>query len=185
MHTQRLTRSTYCPGMSHDTAGRLFVTGGNNAEVTSIYDFPSATWTKGPDMKHARGYHASTITSEGNIFTIGGSFSGDIGGENNVLLKDGEVFRQNTGTWDLLPGALVQPMLTRDVQGAYRSDNHDWLHTWLHGWVLQAGPSTNMNWYDTKAQGEIQPAGTRTAGFDQMNRVVSKINRVAYDEARY
>ena len=162
--------------MSQDIDGRLFVTGGNNAEVTSIYDSAAAAWLPGPRMNIARGYHASAVTSSGDIFTIGGSFSGGNGGEGNVPFKDGEVFRQATGTWDMLPGAKVQAMLTQDVQGAYRTDNHAHLHTWLDGWIFQAGPSTNMNWYDTKGQGQVQPAGRRTAGFDQMNGMVSNID---------
>ena len=159
--------------MSHDLNGRFFVTGGNNAEVTSVYDFALAAWTKAPNMNVARGYHSTAVTSNGDVFAIGGSFSGGYGGVDGTPLKNGEVFRQGTGTWDMLLGADVRAMLTVDAQGPYRTDNHGWLHTWLDGWIFQAGPSTAMNWYDTKGQGQVQPAGRRTAGFDQMNGTVS------------
>lgn len=74
--------------MSHDTIGRLFVTGGNNAKVTSIYDFGAADRIKGaPKMNIRRRCHSSTVAVEGNIFTIGGSFSDGIGDENGQPLR--------------------------------------------------------------------------------------------------
>lgn len=77
----------FCPGMTSDADGKIFVSGGQNAEVTSIYDFETQSWTRGPDMALARGCQSSCITSKGEIFQIDGSFSGGIGGQNNIPLK--------------------------------------------------------------------------------------------------
>ena len=42
------------------------VTGGNNAEKTSIYK-EGEGWVPGPDMNIPRGYHASATTSTGDV----------------------------------------------------------------------------------------------------------------------
>ncbi len=55
------------------------------------------------------------------VFVIGGSYSGGTGD------KTGEVYSSADNTWKLLPGADVAPILTNDLQGIYRADNHAWL----------------------------------------------------------
>ncbi|KAG5988412.1 hypothetical protein E4U54_004669 [Claviceps lovelessii] len=146
----------FCPGISIDGRGKLVVTGGNAAEKTSLYDFATDSWTVGPQMKVPRGYQASATLSDGRVFTIGGSWSG------GQSFKNGEVYDPAAGTWTLLNGADVKPMLTKDKQGVYRSDNHAWLFGWKDGSVFQAGPSTAMNWYNTKGSGGVSPAGQRS-----------------------
>ena len=160
----------FCPGLSMDATGRPFVTGGNDADKTSIYDPDSKTWTAGPGMQLARGYQSSATLSDGRIFTIGGSWSGGQGG------KNGEIYSPTANTWTLLPGCPVAPMLTQDTQGVYRQDNHGWLFGWTSGSVFQAGPSKAMNWYGTTGGGNQTSAGPRANDADSMNG-----NAVMYD----
>ncbi|EXK84413.1 galactose oxidase [Fusarium oxysporum f. sp. raphani 54005] len=145
----------FCPGISMDGNGQVVVTGGNDAQKTSLYDSSSDSWIPGPDMKVARGYQSSATLSNGRVFTIGGSWSG------GIFEKNGEVYDPSSKTWTSLPGALVKPMLTADQQGLYRSDNHGWLFGWKKGSVFQAGPSTAMNWYYTTGNGGVKSAGKR------------------------
>ncbi|KAM0193534.1 hypothetical protein ACHAPQ_005902 [Fusarium lateritium] len=145
----------FCPGISMDGTGQIVVTGGNDAEKTSLYDSSSDKWIPGPDMKVARGYQSSATLSNGRVFTIGGSWSG------GSFEKNGESYDPSSKTWTSLPGALVKPMLTADKQGIYRSDNHAWLFGWKKGSIFQAGPSTAMNWYYTDGKGGVKPAGKR------------------------
>jgi galactose oxidase len=112
----------FCPGMSQLGDGRIVVTGGDNAEITSIYDPATNDWTRGPNMKISRGYQSQTTLSNGGIFTIGGSWSGGNGG------KNGEIYDPSSNTWTLLNGASVSNMLTADKAGSYRADNHAWLY---------------------------------------------------------
>ncbi len=49
--------------------------------------------------------------STGNVFVIGASWSGGEGG------KNGELYNSAAGTWNILSGAPVAPMLTADAQG--------------------------------------------------------------------
>lgn len=162
----------FCPGISIDQNGRPLVTGGNNAEKTSIYDPSSDAWTPGGNMVTPRGYQASAALSDGRIFTIGGSWSG---GQGN---KNGEIFSLGTNSWSSLPGCPVAPMLTADAQGVYRADNHGWLFGWKGSSVFQAGPSKAMNWYGTSGRGSQGAAGTRAADGDSMCG-----NAVMYDAA--
>lgn len=153
----------FCPGISALSDGRIVITGGSDAAVTSIYDPASNAFTRGPDMKIARGYQTSTTLSNGKIFTIGGSYSGGIGG------KTGEVFDPSSNTWTVLPGADVSQMLTTyDAEGAWRTDNHGWLFSWKNGAVFQAGPSRQMHWYSTTGSGGVTSAGTRDPDSDAM-----------------
>lgn len=152
----------FCPGVSLDFNGRTMITGGNNAQRTSIYDPNSNTWISGPNMQISRGYQASATMSDGRTFVIGGSWSGGQGG------KNGEVYNPATGAWTRLPRALVGPMLTRDAQGVYRADNHGWLFGWKDGCVFQAGPSVAMNWYCTAGGGSQVAAGNRGSDTDSM-----------------
>ena len=172
--TQRTVTNTqhdmFCPGISMDANGRTVVTGGNNAEKTSIYDFTSDGWIPGGNMVTPRGYQSSATLSNGNIFTIGGSWSG---GQGN---KNGEVFNPGSNSWSALPGCPVAPMLTADAQGVYRADNHAWLFGWKGGSVFQAGPSKAMNWYGATGSGSQSAAGTRTGDGDAMCA-----NAVMYD----
>ncbi|KAF5002023.1 hypothetical protein FGRMN_634 [Fusarium graminum] len=146
----------FCPGISMDGEGQIVVTGGNDAKKTTILD-TDGNWVPGPDMQIARGYQASATTSDGRVFTIGGSWSGPRGG------KNGEIYDPKAKTWTSLPKCLVGPMLTKDKEGVYKADNHGWLFGWKKGSVFQAGPSTAMNWYytDRGTQGNTKAAGTR------------------------
>ncbi|KAI4190030.1 MAG: hypothetical protein L6R41_001049 [Letrouitia leprolyta] len=170
--TQRIVTNTqhdmFCPGLSLDANGRPFVTGGNDAAELSIYD--GTNWIAGPNMVKARGYQASATLSNGNVFTIGGSWSG---GQGN---KDGEVWNAATNSWSLLAGCPVAPMLTADAAGVYRADNHGWLFGWKSGSVFQAGPSKAMNWYTATGTGAQKPAGLRGTDPDAMNG-----NAIMYD----
>jgi len=135
--------------------GRIIITGGSDAEATSIYSPATNEFTRGPDMKVARGYQTSATLSNGQVFTIGGSYSGPRGG------KNGEVYNPATNKWTMLPKAAVNVMLTTDREGVWREDNHAWLFGWKNGSVFQAGPSKKQHWYGTSGEGSVVEAGTR------------------------
>ena len=145
----------FCPGTANLADGRLLVNGGNTNSKTSIYDSFSRQWIQANPMKIARGYQSNTVLSNGNVFTIGGSWSGGLGN------KDGELWSSSAEDWKKLPGVKVEPILGDDPQGIYRSDNHAWLFAVQKGWVFHAGPSAQMNWIDTNGIGQIISAGNR------------------------
>ena len=164
--SQRIVTNTqhdmFCEGLALDQKGRIISTGGNSAPKTSIFTPSAQAWSSAPNMNTPRGYHSQVSLSNGNVFTIGGSWSG---GEGN---KNGEVYSVTSNTWTALPGCPVAPMLTNDAQGVYRADNHGWLFGWKQGWVFQAGPSKAMNWYNTNGKGGQQAAGARGNDEDSM-----------------
>lgn len=172
--TQRIVTNTdhdmFCPGLSLDFGGKVFVTGGNDNTRCSYYDPPFDQWLHCPDMNIGRGYQAQTTISDGRTFVIGGSWSGGQGG------KNGELYSPNGNTWYPLPGCPVGPMLTADNGGVFRADNHGWLFAWSDRTVFQAGPSSAMNWYGTDGQGSQAGAGFRANDGDSMNG-----NAVMYD----
>ncbi|MET3920340.1 discoidin domain-containing protein [Arthrobacter sp. UYEF20] len=152
----------FCPGTSLLPDGRIMVSGGSSSTKTSLYNPATNTWSPGPDMKIARGFHSNVTTSTGEVFTIGGSWSGGIGN------KNGEVWSA-AGGWRKLPNVLVDNILTDDPRGGFTSDNHPWLFAAPGGRVFHAGPSRQMNWISTTGQGSITSAGLRADSADAMN----------------
>ncbi|MBW5481472.1 DUF1929 domain-containing protein [Streptomyces bambusae] len=160
----------FCPGTAMLADGRVLVTGGSNAEKASIYDPATDQWSATTDMNIARGYQAMTLLSTGEAFVLGGSWSG------GARDRGGEVWNPAGRTWRTLTGVPATPALTADPAGAYRADNHMWLHATSGGKVLQLGPSKQMNWISTAGTGSITAAGTRADSQDAMTG-----NAVAYD----
>ena len=157
----------FCPGISLDADGNIVVTGGNDSKNTSTYHPARPSWVGASQMVIARGYQSSATLGDGRVFTIGGSWSGGTGG------KVGEIYSPATDKWTLLPGCDVTPMLTKDNQGVYRSDNHAWLFAYKNNSVFQAGPSRQMNWYDVGGKGSYKGAGSRAADGDSSKSLSS------------
>jgi galactose oxidase len=63
------------------------------------------------------------------VFLLGGSWSGGLGG------KGGELFTPagSANGWTLLQGVSAEPILTKDPEGVYRADNHGWFFGWSGG----------------------------------------------------
>jgi galactose oxidase len=152
----------FCPGVSLLPDGRILISGGGDSAKTTLYNPATNTWTSGPNMKIARGYQSNVTTSTGEVFTIGGSWSGGIGN------KIGEVWSA-AGGWRTLANVPVDSILTDDPGGAFRTDNHAWLFAAPGGRVFHAGPSNQMNWISTTGQGSITSAGLRADSLDAMN----------------
>jgi len=169
LEVSNTNHNMFCPGVAILANGDIMVTGGLSDQQTSIYSPATNTWSAGPQMNIGRGYQAMTLLSNGQAFTLGGSWSGGLGG------KLGEIWSPNGG-WRELTGVPATPMYTQDAQGVYRADNHGWFIATSGGNVLQAGPSQQMNWITTTGAGSITPAGDRGTSADAMNG-----NAVYYD----
>lgn len=177
--TARTVSNTYhqmfCPGTAMLADGRIQVNGGSTGASSSLFDFNTGSWSPTPWMNVPRGYQAAVTLSNGNVFSIGGSWpSPDITED-----KTGELWTVDDGTWTLLPGIPATPIRTADPEGVYRADNHAWLFAMTDGWVLQAGPSKMMHWIDTRGTGHIYPIGLRADDTDKMNG-----NAVMYDAVK-
>jgi galactose oxidase len=157
----------FCPGTAMLPDGQLLVNGGTSSKKTSLYNPGTDTWTKGAQMNIPRGYNASTTLDNGNVFTIGGSWS--VTGPSIAEKKNGEVWSPATG-WTALPGLPVDPIIGADPGGVYRGDNHAWLFALEKGLVFHAGPSSQMNWFKTTGpNGSYLSAGKRATDPYSMN----------------
>ncbi|TLD09604.1 hypothetical protein PspLS_11727 [Pyricularia sp. CBS 133598] len=145
----------FCPGISQLADGRILIQGGSDADAVSVYDPNTDQFTREANLKIARGYQSACTLSNGEVFTIGGAYSGERRG------KEGEIYDPTANAWEVLKGADVKPMLTKDHEGIWREDNHAWLFAWRNGSVFQAGPSKTQHWYGTKGYGAVVNAGTR------------------------
>ncbi len=147
----------FCSGIAFLPDGRLMVVGGSSSSHTELYDYTARTWSAASPLGIARGYNSAVTLSTGNIFTIGGSWSG------SGLPKDGELWSPSTG-WEPT-GISVDTVLAKDIGDAalgyvLYGDNHPWLFAMPNGTVFHAGPSPQMNWFDPD-KGTAVSAGTR------------------------
>jgi hypothetical protein len=143
----------FCPGIAVLPDGRVLVNGGSSSPKTSIYSPTANAWTAAAEMNVPRGYEADTLLSNGDVFTLGGSWSGGEGG------KSGEIW--SAAGWTLYSGIPETNIVGPDPQGIYRGDNHLWMFAQSNGAVFQAGPSAQMNWITTAGSGSITSAGNR------------------------
>jgi galactose oxidase len=144
----------FCPGTAVLPDGRVLINGGTSSPKTTLYQPSTNSWSIGAEMHVPRGYEGDTVLSNGAVLTLGGSWSGGVGG------KTGEVWTPNTG-WTLMPGIPETNVIGPDPQGIYRGDNHLWLFAVGNGAVFHAGPSAQMNWITTAGSGSIRSAGNR------------------------
>src|SRR5262249_36023597 len=136
----------FCPGTTMLADGRLLVNGGSSSSKTSIFDPRTGIWSASNLMNIPRGYEGDTLLSTSEVLTLGGSWSGGVGG------KNAELWASGTG-WRLLPGVPIDPFIGPDPKGVYFGDNHLWLIAQSDGWVFHAGPAAAMHWIDTKNGG--------------------------------
>jgi galactose oxidase len=176
----------FCPGTALLGDGRLLVNGGSSSSRTSIYNPGTNAWAASGTMNVSRGYNADALLANGRVFTIGGSWSGGQGG------KLGEVWAASSGAWSRRTGIPATAMTAPDPAGVYRGDNHAWLFATGNGVVFHAGPSVEMNWFDTAGSGTTTPAGPRSTDSYSMcgSAVMYDVNRIlklggapAYDNA--
>ncbi|SAK60161.1 oxidase [Caballeronia temeraria] len=159
----------FCPGIANLPDGRIFVTGGLSVRLTSIYSPSTGTWSASDQMNLPRGYQGSLTLSNGNVFLVGGSWSGGIGG------KSGETWTPGSG-WRINSAIIDDYIYTNDAAGPFRGDNHAWMFAVANGRVFHAGPSRAMHWFDTAGNGSVTAAGNRGSDNDAMNG-----NAVMYD----
>ncbi len=162
----------FCTGTTNLADGRLFINGGISAANTSIFDPVTSAWTTGPAMNIPRGYQANTLTQDGSVLTLGGSWSGGVGN------KHGEIWTAGGG-WRRLTGVPIDPFLSPDPSRNFGGDSHFWLIPAGNGKVFHPGPGVNMHWIDTNGNGRVIDAGVR--GDDQFS--VSG-NTVMYDAGK-
>ncbi len=157
----------FCPGIAILPNGEIIVAGGDSDAATSIYNPATDSWSKASPLNIPRGYNGMTLLSNGDVFTLGGSWSG-------AGPKTGEVWSPTAG-WHVLPDVPETSILTGDDQ-RYLADSYGWFFATSNGNVLQAGPSAEMHWITTSGAGSITPAGPRGNSKDAMQG-----NAVYYD----
>ena len=158
----------FCPGTALLSDGRILVNGGSSNRATSIFDPKTGIWSKSNLMNIPRGYEGNTLLSTGEVLTLGGSWSGGVGGKNAELWASGK-------GWRLLPGVPIDPFV-----GSPQSSGDE--HLWLAqsgGWVFHAGPAAEMHWIDTNGSGAIVDAGPRGDDAFAING-----NAVVYDTGK-
>jgi galactose oxidase len=151
----------FCPGTARLPDGKVLVNGGSSSPKTTIYDPVSNTWSASGAMNVPRGYNSDVVLPTGDVFTLGGSWSGP-----GCTDRIGEVWSSSQNAWSPRTGISAQPIVGPDPEDQgwpciYRGDNHAWLFTTSNGRIFHAGPSAQMNWITTSASGAITSAGNR------------------------
>lgn len=152
----------FCPGTALLGDGRVLVTGGSGAEVTSIYNPALGAWSRDANLNVGRGYNTAVTLFDGRVLTLGGTWSGG-GGD-----KYGEIWTDGLG-WKAFAGASALPLENGFSDG--RGNQHAWLIPTPDGRVLSAGPSPQMQWYSFSGNGSYTSAGSRANDLASQNAV--------------
>lgn len=163
----------FCPGTTNLADGRLLVSGGLSAAKTSIFDPSSGQWSRGAQMNIPRGYQANTLLQNGSVLTLGGSWSGAMGG------KDAEIWSPDSGAWRTLRGIPIEPFYSANDPAPFGGDSHFMLFSAGNGKVFHAGPGVNMHWLNPNGDGAYTPAGRRGDDEYSING-----NAVMYDSGK-
>jgi hypothetical protein len=129
----------FCPATAYLPDGRILISGGSNNERVSIYD--NGVWKRGADTVLGRGYHSATVTVDGRVFTMGGSWHEKKSMEDvswfvwliryNLFKwwfdifapwsrKDGEIWNPTTDQWTLMKGNKCEgSIVTNDSAGQF------------------------------------------------------------------
>lgn len=145
----------FCPGTTNLPDGRLLVNGGISAARTSLFDPATGAWTSSGNMNIPRGYQSNTLLADGRVLTLGGSWSGGVGG------KHAEVWSPS-GSWSRLTGVPVDPFLVAEAGQTFPMDSHMMLTPAANGKVFHAGPGQSMHWIDPTGNGKVTNAGLRS-----------------------
>src|SRR5262249_36058600 len=117
----------FCPGTARLPDGRVLVNGGSSSPKTTIYDPVANTWSASGVMNVPRGYNSDVLLPTGDVFTLGGSWSGSV-----CTDKIGEVWSSLQNGWTARTGISAQPITGPDG-GTWpcinQGDNHLWLFT--------------------------------------------------------
>jgi hypothetical protein len=80
--TEQLVTATnhdmFCPGTTFLPNGKVMISGVSNSNATSFFDYQNNQWSVGPQMIIAHGYQAHTLFANGEVFSFGGRWSGDL-----------------------------------------------------------------------------------------------------------
>ncbi|HHS95269.1 MAG TPA: hypothetical protein ENJ45_01675, partial [Phaeodactylibacter sp.] len=146
----------FCPGVTTLPDGRILASGGSSSDKSSIYDPYTGGWSTNDPLNIPRGYQSQVTLASGATFTIGGSWSGGVGG------KDAEVWSEKSG-WYKLPGVPVDVVTDGVVsnQPTKQDDYFSWLWVAPNGKLFHAGPSASMHWIDPEGVGSYSYAGER------------------------
>jgi galactose oxidase len=101
--------SVFCSGHTFLPDGKLLVAGGHHFKdgfgerTATIFNGPTDTWTKGPNMNDGRWYPTATALANGDVLVVGGSAQFGEEARPNPLPQ---VWQTATSTWRDLTGAI-------------------------------------------------------------------------------
>jgi galactose oxidase len=145
----------FCPGTALLADGRLLVNGGDDVrtDATSIYNYATDSWTRGPAMHEQRWYNVSVTLPDGRALTLGGNRTSGKSG-------DGEIYNPANNTWTMMPG-IDLAVLTAGAADISRAMEHPRLLVAPNGRIFVPGPTPNMQFYDLGGSGSVSSAGPR------------------------
>ncbi|MFL9965760.1 kelch repeat-containing protein, partial [Paraburkholderia sediminicola] len=145
----------FCPGIVNLPDGNIFVTGGSSSSKVSAFNPALGQWAAQKQMKIPRAYHGSVTLSNGDVFVLGGSWNGGLGGKSGETWNSRSGWKENTAVTANWTANSRDPDVTNDARGIYRADNHMWLFADSNGMVFHAGPSQAMQWIGTTGTGSM------------------------------
>ena len=133
--------------------GKVFANGGRNdfdSPYTTVFDYVTNQWVPLNNMNHGRWYPTSVALADGSVYTAIGS-----GGGNTS-----EIYRPQTGAWNLLSGINYGPMVLNYLSTNYNERHWSPLFALApNGKIFHAGPTPRMHFIDPTGVGSASAVG--------------------------
>ena len=114
--SERLVTNTkhdmFCPGLNTLADGRILVNGGSSSDKTSIYSPITNSWYTDAPMSVPRGYQGNAVLQDGSVLTLGGSWSGGLGGKYGEVWSPGDGWRYLKTSQTRRLGPTIVPVST-------------------------------------------------------------------------
>jgi hypothetical protein len=137
----------FCSGHAFLANGQLLTAGGHSGTdnlglvASTIFDFSTGTWTRGPDMRNGRWYPTNTTLANGEILTVSGGDTAQL--RNEVP----EVYQPTTKSWRALARLYLPYYPFQFVVPTGARAGH----------VFVAGPSRSTYFLNTAGAGAWTP----------------------------
>ena len=162
----------FCTGTAVLPNGNILMNGGTDKRAVVEFDWKTKLFRMGASMQLERGYNSDVVTTNNQVFTVGGSWSNG----NWMPPVDGEIYDGKAWTYlSNIKGQYVAGTLVNNKQvpspdprgGEHESDFHPWLVAYKdnkgNDMVAHLGPVQEMHAFNMKKSinGSVRNLGFR------------------------
>ena len=159
----------FCTGTANLPNGNILMNGGTGKTDVLEFDWKKQSFNIAPRMMLSRGYNSDVVTTNNNVFTIGGSWPNP----DWMPPVDGELYDGKRWSLANINGKYIAGTLVNNTQvtspdprgGEHESDFHSWLVSYKdnkgNNMVAHLGPVPEMHAFNMNKSGNVINLGFR------------------------